>query len=84
MDHANLQYYRHPHKIGPQIAGYIAEREQYDIHLTYRTGTTNHADALSQRPDYAPDPYNEEPIIALPEDLFIPPNTPMIDLEVQR
>jgi RNase H-like domain found in reverse transcriptase len=24
-DHANLQYYRHPHKIGSRISGYIAK-----------------------------------------------------------
>jgi hypothetical protein len=46
-DHANLQYYRHPHKIGSHIAGYIAEREQYDIQIAYRAGSTNRADALS-------------------------------------
>jgi hypothetical protein len=61
MDHTNLQYYRHPHKIGPCIAGYIAEREQYDIQIAYCPGSTNRADAESRRPDYAPDPYNDEP-----------------------
>jgi hypothetical protein len=25
--------------------------------------------------DYAPDPYNDEPVIAIPEHLFVPPNT---------
>jgi hypothetical protein len=82
-DHANLQYYCHPHKIGSRIAGYIAEREQYDIQIAYHPGSTNRADALSRRPDYAPDPYNDEPVIAIPEHLFIPPNTPTIDLQTQ-
>ena len=46
-DHANLQYYRHPHKIGPQVAGYIGKREEYPIKLMYKPGKTNRADALS-------------------------------------
>src|SRR5580693_7019423 len=82
-DHANLTYYRHAHKIGPRIAGYIAEREQYDIQLVYKPGTSNRADALSRHPDYAPDSYNDEPVVPLPEHLFVPPNTPTIDLQAQ-
>jgi hypothetical protein len=46
-DHTNLQFHQHAHKIGPCIAGYIAEREQYDIQLIYRPGASNQADALS-------------------------------------
>jgi len=79
-DHANLMYYHHPHKIGQRVAGYIGEYEQYDIQLAYQPGASNHADALSHRPDYAPDPYNDEPVVALPEHLFVPPNTPTIEL----
>ena len=30
-DHNNLRYYRDPRKIGPQVAGYLPEREQYNI-----------------------------------------------------
>ena len=81
-DHANLQYYRHPHKIGPRIAGYIGKREEYPIRLMYKPGKTNRADALSRRPDFAPDPHNDEPVIALPADLFVAPNAPILDLEV--
>jgi RNase H-like domain found in reverse transcriptase len=40
-DHANLQYYRHPHKIGSHISGYIAKREEYLITLMYKPGITN-------------------------------------------
>jgi hypothetical protein len=47
-DHANLQYYRDPRKIGPRVAGYLPEREQYNILLEYKLGTTNRADALSR------------------------------------
>ena len=81
-DHANLQYYRHLHKIGPQIAGYIGKREEYPIRLMYKPGKTNRADALSRHPDFAPDPHNDEPVIALPADLFVKPNVPILDLEV--
>ena len=80
-DHANLTYYRHPYKIGQHVAGYIGKYEQYDIQLAYRPGASNRADTLSQQPDYAPDPYNDEPVVALPEHLFVPPNTPMIELQ---
>jgi hypothetical protein len=54
--------------------------EEYPIKLIYKPGKTNHADALSRQPDFAPDLYNDEPTIALPEDLFIKPNTLVIDV----
>jgi hypothetical protein len=63
------------------VAGYITEYKQYDIQLAYRPGASNQADALSRRPDYTPDPYNDELVIALPEHLFILPNTPVIQLQ---
>jgi RNase H-like domain found in reverse transcriptase len=47
-DHANLQYYRHPHKIRSCVSGYIAKREEYLIELMYKPGITNCADALSR------------------------------------
>jgi RNase H-like domain found in reverse transcriptase/Reverse transcriptase (RNA-dependent DNA polymerase) len=80
-DHANLQYYRHPHKIGSRISGYIAKREEYPITLMYKPGITNRADGLSRRPDFAPDTHNDNPIIALPADLFTPTNTPILHLK---
>src|SRR5437588_1622036 len=40
-DHANLQYYREPRKIGPHIVGYIPEIAQYNIQLKYKPGATN-------------------------------------------
>ena len=43
---------REPHKIGPRVAGYLLEREQYNILLEYKPGATNRADALSRQPDY--------------------------------
>jgi len=60
-DHANLRYYREPHKIGPHVAGYLPEREQYNILLEYKPGATNQADTLSRRPDYeGPNEINED------------------------
>jgi len=82
-DHTNLTYYCHPHKIGQCIAGYIGKYEQYNIQLAYQPGALNCTDALSRRPDYAPDPYNDEPVITLPKHLFVPPNTLTIDLHTQ-
>jgi len=65
-DHANLRYYRDPRKIGPQVAGYLREREQYNILLEYKPGTINRTDALSQRPDYeGPNPDNEDVLVWL-------------------
>jgi len=46
-DHANLQYYRDPQKIGPRVAGYLPEQEQYNILLEYKPGAMNQANALS-------------------------------------
>jgi Integrase zinc binding domain len=82
-DHANLQFHQHAHKIGPRIAGYIAEHEQYDVQLVYKPGASNRADALSRCLDYTPNMCNDEPVIALPDHLFVPPNMPTIDLQAQ-
>jgi len=51
-DRANLRYYRNPWKIGPHIAGYLLEHEQYNILLEYKSGMTNRADGLLHREDY--------------------------------
>jgi hypothetical protein len=45
-NHVNLMYYRHPHKIGQHVAGYIVEYEQYNIQLAYCSDASNRADAL--------------------------------------
>jgi hypothetical protein len=79
-DHANLQYYRHPHKIGPRVAGYISTMEDYLIALMYKPGKTNRMDVLSRWPDFAPDPYNDKPVLVLPEDLFVKPTAPVIEV----
>ena len=79
-NHANLTYYWHLHKIGQRVTGYIGKYKQYNIQLAYRPGASNRADALSRQPDYAPDLYNDELVIALPEHLFVLPNMPTINL----
>jgi len=69
-DHTNLRYYWDPRKIGPQVAGYLLEREQYNILLEYKPGTTNRTDALSRRPDYkGPNPDNED-VLVWPDEYF--------------
>jgi len=64
-DHANLQYYQEPQKIGPCVNGYIVELADYNIQLVYKPGNTNKADELSQRPDMAPEDEDELVIILL-------------------
>jgi len=51
-DHANLRYYRDPRKIGPRVAGYLPEREQYNMVLEYKLGASNRADGLSHQEDH--------------------------------
>ena len=75
-DHANLQYYREPRKIGSRVAGYIPELAQYHMILEYKPGATNRADALSRRPDYEVEgnPDNED-VTVLPEKYFCDTHT---------
>jgi len=69
-DHANLHYYRDPQKIGPHVAGYLPECEQYNILLEYKPGATNQADTLSRRPDYeGSNPDNKE-VLIWPDEYF--------------
>ncbi len=72
MDHANLQYWRQPHKISRCIAQEVAELAEYNIVLQHIPGKANgHADALSQRPNYDQGMCNNENITVLPDSLFI-------------
>ena len=74
-DHANLCYYRDPRKIGLRIAGYLPEREQYNIILEYKPGATNRADALSRRPDYEGDNPDNDDILVWPDKYFCEQHT---------
>ena len=84
-DHRNLLFYQEPHKLSNRVAGWVNEQSQYNLKIAYKPGATNRADALSRRPDYAPDASNDDPIIALPADLFITPetlkNVPVIEIK---
>ena len=70
-DHANLRYYRDPHKIGPQVARYLPEQEQYNIVLEYKPGVTNRADELSCREDHntGNNPLNDD-VLVWPDHYF--------------
>jgi len=74
-DHANLRYYREPCKIGPCVAGYLPEREQYNILLEYKPGATNRADTLSRQPNYeGPNEINED-VTVWPDQYFCDQHT---------
>jgi len=64
-DHANLRYYRDPRKIGPRVARYLPEQEQYNMILEYKPGASNRADGLSRREDHddGSNPENEDVIV---------------------
>ena len=71
-DHANLQYWRQPHKISRRVAREVLELSEFDIELKHIPGTTNgRADALSRRPDYDQGTQDNENITVLPDPLFI-------------
>src|SRR6267378_4462492 len=71
-DHANLQYWRQPHKISRCIAREVAELAEYNVVLRHIPGKANgRADALSRRPDYDQGTRDNENITVLPDALFI-------------
>ena len=43
-NHANLQYYREPQKLGPRVNGYLAELAEYHIQLVYKPGAAQRVD----------------------------------------
>src|SRR6266404_1604301 len=71
-DHANLQYWRQPHKISRRIAREVAELAEYNVVLCHIPGKANgRADALSRRPDYDQGTRDNENVMVLPDTLFI-------------
>src|SRR5712672_3162120 len=82
-DHANLQYYREPQKLGPRMNGYLAELVEYHIQLVYKPGAAQRADGLSRRPDLIPED-DDELIIVLPDHLFVSPDTPKTTYSATR
>jgi len=72
MDHANLQYWRQPHKISRRIAHEVAELAEYNVVLRHIPGKANgRADALSRCPDYDQGTHDNENVTVLPDSLFI-------------
>ena len=80
-DHANLTYYRSPQKLTRRQTRWVIELMEYDIKLCHKPGKKMiPADALSRRHDHAEGLKDDnEPTLALPEDLFIQ----VLDLELQ-
>jgi hypothetical protein len=75
-DHANLQYWRQPHKISRRIAREVLELSEFDIELHHIPGKNNgRADALSRRPDYDQGERDNENVIVLPESIFVQSGT---------
>jgi hypothetical protein len=70
VDHANLLHYRHPQKVNRRVARYILTLADYNIHIQYRPGPQNRADALSRRPDYDHGEEDNMEVTPLPASLF--------------
>ncbi len=71
-NHANLQYWRQPHKISQCIAHEVAELAEYNVVLRHIPGKANgRADALSRCPNYNQGSHDNENITVLPDALFI-------------
>ena len=69
-DHANLTYYRHPHKLSDRARRALNRIMKYNLSLKHKPGVLNRADALSHRPDYETHiPLQDE--IGLPKHLFV-------------
>src|SRR6267378_6278424 len=71
-DHANLQYWRQPHKISRQITREVTELAKYNVILRHIPGKANGcADVLSRHPDYDQGTRDNENVTVLPDTLFI-------------
>src|SRR5207302_3841401 len=75
-DHANRRYYRDPRKIGPRVARYLSEQEQYNMLLEYKPGAMNRADELLCRQDHdtGNNPINED-VTVWPDHYFYKQHT---------
>src|SRR5882762_8903229 len=52
-DHANLQYFKEPHKVNCRLARWFSDMADYHFTIHHLPGNKNcRADALSRRPDY--------------------------------
>ena len=71
-DHANLQYWREPHKVPQRIAREMMELEEYNFKLVHIKGRENgRADALSRWPSYDQGEEDNQGVVVLPNHLFV-------------
>ena len=71
-DHANLQYWREPHKVPWWIAREMMELEEYNFRLVHIKGRENgRADALSRWPSYDQGEEDNQGVVVLPDHLFV-------------
>ena len=70
IDHKNLTYYRHPHKLTDRAKRVRQRMGEYNYVLHHKPGITNQADALSRRPDYPVVDRQQEECL-LPEKAFV-------------
>ena len=71
-DHANLQYWREPHKVPRRIAREMMELEEYNFKLVHIKGRENgRADALSRWPSYDQGEEDNQGVVVLPDHLFV-------------
>ena len=71
-NHANLQYWKEPHKIDRRIAWEVVELSEYNIKLKNIPGRENRrADMLSRRPDFDQGEKDNQDVVVLPEEMFI-------------
>jgi len=70
-DHANLQYFKEPHKVNRRLARWFSDMADYHFTIHHLPGNKNcRADALSRRPDYNQGEEDNQDVILLPEALF--------------
>jgi RNase H-like domain found in reverse transcriptase/Integrase zinc binding domain len=69
-DHANLQYYRQPHKLNHHVARYIPCLAEYHYKLIHKSGKYNKADLLSCHSNYNQGKDDNLDVTVLPDTLF--------------
>ena len=71
-NHANLQYWKEPHKILRRIMREVMELEEYNFKLVHIKGRENRrADMLSRWPSYNQGEEDNKGVVVLPEHLFV-------------
>ena len=80
-DHRNLEYFTKPRILNRRQLRWMDLLKQYNYQITYRPGSQNTAaDALSRRPELAPeDPPEEKPITMIPPEQMISALTSLLE-----